>query len=584
MTTIRDKGRFPRTLLGVTACLVLALARAPYVDAQVSGCHPVINEFLGGTAVDYTEEFVELFNPCTTSFTLDGWVLQSRGALSGILTYNYSVLFYLQGVLQPGGYRVYGGPGFRGSSSGALLSGIPEFGAFIILQDRDNTLIDSTGTTSSFSTPSTAVTETSAPVPPLSPSPGTSVSRVPNGTDTNINGNDFKVTQPTPMAANAAPLSSVPITQPLGTTCHPVINEVLVGTSITPTEEFVEVFNPCAITFTVDGWTLVSRSATNTSPASSLDLPGTFLFPLRGVLESGGYLVYGGLGYRGPSNGPLGSALDANGAVGLRDTTLRLIDSVGFGQVSGNAFVEGTAAPVAPLSTSPGLSISRYANGVDSNNNGSDFKVTPPTPMAANATPLSSQPTQPVGTACHPVINEVLAGTAASASEEFVELFNPCPDTVNLDGSRVVYRDAASSTTVGSPDTAVLFMLQGVVLAAGGYQVYGGVGYRGPSNGALLRGIAEVPGAAVGLRDRNAYLMDSVLLGAIPNGSAFIEGGIAAPAPVLSSSPGISVSRVPNGTDTNVNGNDFKVTAATPMAANAPPLSSQPAPKKGGKK
>src|SRR5687768_8855486 len=121
-------------------------------------------------------------------------------------------------------------------------------------------------------------------------------------------------------------------------------------------------------------------------------------------------------------------------------------------------------------------------------------------------------------------------------------------------------------------------MLEGVVLPPGGYQVYSGPGYRGPSNGALLRGIAEVPGAAVGLRDRNAYLLDSVLLGAISTASAFMEGGMAAPAPLLSSSPGTSVSRVPNGTDTNVNGNDFKVTVPTPMAANAPPLSSQPAP------
>ena len=43
----------------------------------------------------------------------------------------------------------------------------------------------------------------------------------------------------------------------------------------------------------------------------------------------------------------------------------------------------------------------------------------------------------------------------------------------------------------------------------------------------------EVPGAAVGLRDRNAYLMDSFLLGAIPTGTAFMEGGMAAPVPVL---------------------------------------------------
>jgi len=167
--------------------------------------------------------------------------------------------------------------------------------------------------------------------------------------------------------------------------CAPVINEVLTGTAATGTEEFVELFNPCATPIAVDGWRLVYRSATNTAPPNGGD--SSLLFALQGVLQPGGYMVYGGPGYHGPSNGALQGGIAADGAIGLRDRDLRLIDSVGFGRVAGNAFVEGMPVPAPLVSPSPGMSLSRSPNGSDTNNNGSDFTGTPPTPMGANTRP-----------------------------------------------------------------------------------------------------------------------------------------------------------------------------------------------------
>jgi hypothetical protein len=174
-----------------------------------------------------------------------------------------------------------------------------------------------------------------------------------------------------------------------------VINEVLTGTVATSTEEFVEVFNPCSTAFNLDGWRLVYRSANNTTPANLGE--GSPLVTLQGILPPGGYLVFGGPGYHvhSTSSGALQSGIAANGAVGLRDRDLRLIDSVGFGQVPGNAFVEGTPAPAAPVSPTPGLSISRSPDGADSNDNSRDFTVTTPTPMAANARPGTVATTPP---------------------------------------------------------------------------------------------------------------------------------------------------------------------------------------------
>ena len=185
----------------------------------------------------------------------------------------------------------------------------------------------------------------------------------------------------TPVPGSSLPLPATPPGARQG--CAPVINEILTGTAATGTEEFVEIFNPCQAAVSLDGWRLVYRSATNTTPATSTD--SSPLFTLQGVLPPGGYVVFGGPGYHGPSSGALQSGIAANGAVGLRDRDLRLIDSVGFGPVPGNAFVEGTPAPAAPVSPTPGLSISRTPDGADTNDNSRDFVVTPPTPMGANA-------------------------------------------------------------------------------------------------------------------------------------------------------------------------------------------------------
>ena len=429
-----------------------------------TACHPVINEVLTGTSALPTEEFVELFNPCPTAISLDGWRLVYRSATSvaAVNGGDTVLLFILQGdVLQPGGLRVYSGPGYRGPSNGALLSGIPEGIGAVGLRDRDLRLMDSIAFGPVVAGNVFMEGVMPAPPPSLSPSPILSLSRVPNGVDTNNNGSDFKVTPPTPMAANAlvgvagtpgtptpnpgtgptspppgqpsqpiagtpgpstpnpssgspTPLPGQP-SQPLSTACHPVINEVLGGTTGDFTEEFVELFNPCATAFTLDGWSLRSRGALTGVISYNYSL----LSHLNGVLPPGGYRVYGGPGYRGPSNGALLSGIPEFGPfIILEDRDSRLIDSTGSSSSlsSPSTLLAETPIPAPPLSSSPGRSLSRVPNGIDTNNNGSDFKVTSPTPMAANTlagvagtpgapipapgssptTPLPGQPSQPV--------------------------------------------------------------------------------------------------------------------------------------------------------------------------------------------
>ncbi|HEY2743555.1 MAG TPA: lamin tail domain-containing protein [Polyangia bacterium] len=159
---------------------------------------------------------------------------------------------------------------------------------------------------------------------------------------------------------------------------HIVVNEVKTGGTASADDEFVELYNPCAIDIDLAGSTLVHRSATGTTE--------TLIITLNETIISGGYLLVAGLNYTGSGTpdqtyGGAGDFAQAGGGVGLRDTTGALIDSMGYGSGTTNALVEGAPA-AAPAS---GQSIARTPNGADSNHNDADFAVaTTPTPRAAN--------------------------------------------------------------------------------------------------------------------------------------------------------------------------------------------------------
>jgi hypothetical protein len=160
------------------------------------------------------------------------------------------------------------------------------------------------------------------------------------------------------------------------------------------------------------------------------------------------------------------------------------------------------------------------------------------------------------GAGLHVVVNEVQVGSAASASDEFIELYNPCAVAVDLAGSTLVYRSAAGITDV------VIISLTKPIAAGGYYLVAGPVfGDLGAPDQSYGSGHLAAAGGGVGLRDGAQLLVDSVGYGTATN--AFIEGAVA-PAPPN----GQSIARKPNGADTNHNESDFVAATPTPRAAN----------------
>jgi len=160
-------------------------------------------------------------------------------------------------------------------------------------------------------------------------------------------------------------------------------------------------------------------------------------------------------------------------------------------------------------------------------------------------------------------VNELSTGTAGSATDEFVELFNAGPSPADLSGFKLVYRSGA-----GTSDVALATIPDGTTLAPGGFYLFGGSGYGGAKtpDQTFSAGLAATAGG-VGLRDAAGKLVDSVGYGTATN--ALVETR-PAPAAPSTAPPGSSDIRLPDGHDTNDNGTDFSITAApTPRAANA---------------
>jgi hypothetical protein len=180
----------------------LAQATADLAQPPALACHVVINEVQTGTTRTGTEEWVELYNPCSSAIALAGWKLayRSAGNTNGAAGSDSSSLYtWSSGSIPAGGYRVYAGGGWTGASDGALGSGLASAGGAVGLRDASGALVDSVayGTAAGGFAESTA-----APAPPTTTG-GASISRLPNGADTDDNSADFHVTNtPTPGAAN----------------------------------------------------------------------------------------------------------------------------------------------------------------------------------------------------------------------------------------------------------------------------------------------------------------------------------------------------------------------------------------------
>jgi lamin tail-like protein len=252
-------------------------------------------------------------------------------------------------------------------------------------------------------------------------------------------------------------------------------------------DEFVEIYNKTTLPIDISGWLI--RASNNTGTTGT-----RYTFPAGILLQSGQHYIVTGTAYSGGvQESPVallsGTGIADNGgiAITLSDGTT-VIDQVGMNINS--AYKEGTI--LIPLSGTSDQSYERKLGGLsdscqDTGDNFNDFaNITPSNPQnsssplslcgvilptltstntATSTATITLTPsvtnTLPAGTAVPPltlVINEVAwAGTAASSSDEWIELYNPGSSPVNL-----------TSWILKTDDTSPTIALTGTI-PAGGY-------------------------------------------------------------------------------------------------------------------
>ena len=160
------------------------------------------------------------------------------------------------------------------------------------------------------------------------------------------------------------------------------VNEFSTGVTGALGNEFVEIANAGDAPADVGGFKLVYRSASGTSDVTLATIPAGTAVP------AGGFYLFGGNAYAGSHAADQSFSLGLSstaGGIGLRDNTGALVDSVGYGDGTANALVEGSPTAAPPITDAPGNSAGRNGASGDTNSNAVDFSVTgAPTPGASN--------------------------------------------------------------------------------------------------------------------------------------------------------------------------------------------------------
>jgi Lamin Tail Domain len=159
-----------------------------------------INEFSVGTTSSLGDEFVELVNSGSAAASIGGFKLVYR---SGAGTSDVALAAVPEGTsLAPGGFYLFGGASYAGAATAdqSFTAGLASSAGGIALRDATGAIVDSVG----YGTATNSFVEGSvAPAPAVTPTPGSSAGRLPDGHDTNDNSADFAVgSSPSPRSAN----------------------------------------------------------------------------------------------------------------------------------------------------------------------------------------------------------------------------------------------------------------------------------------------------------------------------------------------------------------------------------------------
>jgi hypothetical protein len=136
-------------LTGVTPAVDSIMMTVNITDAT---CHPVINEVATGTtARGASDEYAEIYNPCTVAFDVSSWTLKYRGSGAngpGVTGDTNTLTTFGSGdSMPPGDIRLYAGSGYAGTVAAKATfptgTGLGSAGGAVGLRDEADVLVDS---------------------------------------------------------------------------------------------------------------------------------------------------------------------------------------------------------------------------------------------------------------------------------------------------------------------------------------------------------------------------------------------------------------------------------------------------------
>jgi predicted extracellular nuclease len=215
-----------------------------------------------------------------------------------------------------------------------------------------------------------------------------SLSRCPDGADSDVNNADFVLAALTPGAANTCADEPGPI--------QLVVNEIDYDQPSTDTAEFLEIKNVGTTAADLDSVDVALVNGNGTVVYQSIDLPAI-------SLAAGDYYVVCANAAT-VANCDLDVAPDTNliqngapDAVALRQGET-LLDTVSYAGSTGSPYTEGSGEGLVDSSSAAGVGISRCPDGEDTQQNNQDLEQAPITPGAASTCAPPPPPPHSFGT------------------------------------------------------------------------------------------------------------------------------------------------------------------------------------------
>lgn len=349
-----------------------------------------------------------------------------------------------------------------------------------------------------------------------------------------------------------------------------LISEVQIASVDDSKQEFIELYNPNDDDVDLTNWYLQRKTATSQSWSSYVSKT---LFEGKFIRANDYFLVARTGYYINMADIFTDSSITDDNSFALKNPNGEISDKLGFGSAQDPEIISATN-PSASSGQSVGRMVLENGEEQETNNNSMDFEIQMPTPRAQNKTyviesepePLptpdpESEPESEVTVLKNVLINEIQISSQDNANDEFLELYNPNDQDIDLT-DWYIQKKTATGSSWSSYATKTLFY--GKTIIANNYFLITKSGSSFEPEADILTSYSITDNNSFVLKDLNKDIVDLVGFGSAQEFETMAT---------VSPADGQSIQRkwdfsANEPKDTNSNFDDFEASSSTPKAQN----------------